>query len=118
MQVRYQNYIVNALRLVSATCFIDLLTFIAMNQVTPVSMAQETKQQQVKVEYDATKGQTLINLNPFVLASRKFEELRLGAITGYPGKVKRKQKEVVFIFLSLSSSNSKKYQAARKLTVT
>src|ERR1700752_702372 len=118
MQVRYQNYIVNALRLVSATCLIALLTFIAMNQVTPVSMAQETKQQQVKVEYDATKDQTLISLNPFVLASRKFEELRLGGITGYPGKVKTKPKEVILIFLSLSSSDSNKYETARKLTVT
>ena len=98
--------------------FIAFIVFIAVSQVMPVAMAQEAKQQQVKVEYDAAKDQTLISLNPFVLASRKFEELRLGAITGYPGRVKTKPKEVVLIFLSLSTSDASKYETIRKLTVT
>ena len=80
--------------------------------------AQESKGKLIKVEYDSTKDITQITLNPFPLASRKFEELRLGAVAGYPGKVRVKPKEVALIFISLSTSDASKYQAARKLTVT
>lgn len=79
--------------------------------------AQESKEELVKTEYDDKKDLTQISLNPIVLASRKFEELRLGAIATYQGKVKVKPKEIVLIFLSLSVNEVNKYESARKLTL-
>ena len=73
--------------------------------------------QLIKSEYDANKDLTQITLNPIILASKKFEELRLGAITGYPGKVKSKPKEVGLVFFSLSKSDENRYEAAHKLIV-
>jgi len=71
----------------------------------------------VKTEYDTNKDVTQITLNPIILASRKLEELRLGAVTGYPGKVKSKPKEVALVFLSLSKTDESRYELARKLVV-
>jgi hypothetical protein len=79
--------------------------------------AQESKGELVKIEYDQKKDLTQISLNPIVLASRKFEELRLGAVASYQGKVKVKPKEIVLIFLSLSANEINKYESARKLTL-
>lgn len=59
-----------------------------------------------------------VTLNPIILASRKLEELRIGAISGYPGKVKSKPKEVAPIFLSVSKTDENRYDVARKLLVT
>jgi hypothetical protein len=70
----------------------------------------------VSVEYDARQDITKITLNPFVLISRKQEELRMGAITAYQGKTKQTPKEVAVLFLSLSATDSNKYESARKLT--
>ncbi len=71
----------------------------------------------MRIDYDAQKDQTRISLNPMVLISRKHEELRLGAVTGYPGKVKVAPREVVLVFVSLSGAEVDKYEASRKLTV-
>jgi hypothetical protein len=79
-------------------------------------LAQESGQL-IKTEYDASKNFTNITLNPFILASRKLEELRLGAITGYPGKVKTKPKAIALVFLSLSKMDENRYDTVRKLTV-
>ncbi len=81
------------------------------------SLNAQTNGQTVKVEYDSNKDITQISLNPFVLASRKLEELRLGAIAGYPGKVKSRPKEVLLMFFSLSSIEQNSYDPARKLSV-
>ena len=80
------------------------------------SLAQESAQL-IKTEYDASKDLTQITLNPIILASKKFEELRLGAVTGYPGKVKSKPKEIALVFLSLSKTDENRYEASRKLSV-
>jgi hypothetical protein len=80
--------------------------------------AQEPKVELVKVEYNEQKDFTQITLNPIILASRKHEELRLGAVTSYPGKVKVKPREVALLFISLSTSDTDKYESARMLTVT
>jgi hypothetical protein len=77
----------------------------------------QTSNQLVKVEYDSGKDITQVNLNPIVLASRKFEELRLGAVAGYPGKVKSKPSEIVLILMSLSHTDENRYESARKLSV-
>lgn len=78
---------------------------------------QERKGELVKVEYDQDKDLTQISLNPIIIASRKFEELRLGAVSAYPGKVKTRPKEIALIFLSLSATDANKYESARKLTI-
>jgi len=82
----------------------------------PSALAQVSGQL-VKTEYDTNKDVTQITLNPIILASRKLEELRLGAVTGYPGKVKSKPKEVALVFLSLSKTDESRYELARKLVV-
>jgi hypothetical protein len=79
-------------------------------------ITQDTKGELIKTEYDQQKDITQISLNPIVLASRKFEELRLSAVAAYQGKVKVRPKEIVLIFLSLSATEMNKYESARKLT--
>ncbi len=91
-----------------------LLTIIC--SYTP-TQAQESKGELVRVDYDAQKDQTQISLNPVVLISRKHEELRLGAVTVYPGRVKVVPREVVLVFVSLTGAEVNKYESARKLTV-
>ncbi|MBA2341807.1 MAG: hypothetical protein H0V88_15565 [Pyrinomonadaceae bacterium] len=79
--------------------------------------AQEGKTEQIQATYDQQKDVTTIVLNPFVLVSRRYEELRLGAMTSYKGKVKVRPKEVALILVSLSKSDVNRYESARKLTV-
>lgn len=79
--------------------------------------AQESKGELVKVTYDEQKDVTQVSLNPIILISRKHEELRLGAITAYQGKVKVVPREIALVFVSLTSTDSNKYESARKLTV-
>lgn len=79
---------------------------------------QDNKSEVVRVEYDGDKDLTKITLNPMILVSRKFEELRLGAMTSYRGKVKIQPKEVALIFISLTTADANKYEAARRLTAT
>jgi hypothetical protein len=97
---------------------VTLSLFLTLVALRSAGEAQETKGQLVKVEYDSNKDITQISLNPFILASRKHEELRLGAIAAYKGKVRVRPAEVTLIFLSLSASDTSKYESARKLTVT
>lgn len=85
----------------------------ASQSPTPVPPAGQL----VRVEYDSNKNLTQVSMNPFILASRKLEELRLGAVAGYPGKIRSKPNEIVLIFLSLSHTDENRYDAARKLTV-
>ena len=79
------------------------------------SQAQQSQGELIKVVYDQQKDVTQVTLNPFILVSRKFEELRLGAVTGYQGKVKTKPKEVALIFMSITTSDVNKFETARKL---
>ena len=109
----FQYGVARGSRLFVALC---LLFAIAAGNL-PAVRAQETHGP-LKVEYNSQKDLTQITLDPFVLTSRKLEELRLGAVTGYPGKTKSQPKEVALIFLSLSPLESNKYEAARKLTIT
>jgi hypothetical protein len=76
---------------------------------------QQSQGELIKVVYDQQKDVTQVTLNPFILVSRKYEELRLGAVTGYQGKVKTKPKEVALIFMSITTSDVNKYETARKL---
>ncbi|MEJ7578355.1 MAG: hypothetical protein WKF74_15270 [Pyrinomonadaceae bacterium] len=80
--------------------------------------AQESRAEQVQVKYDEAKDTTTIVLNPFVLVSRRHEELRLSAVTSHKGKSRARPKEIALIFISFSSSNVSRYETARKLTVT
>jgi hypothetical protein len=89
-------------------------TVVGVSQSPPPT---PTVGQPVKVEYDSSKNLTRVSMNPFVLASRKMEELRLGAIAAYPGKTRSKPNEIILIFLSLSHTDENRYDAARKLTV-
>ena len=91
---------------------------LALTGLAPSVCAQQPKVELVKVEYNEQKDLTQITLNPIILASRKHEELRLGAVTSYPGKVKQKPREVALLFISFSRSDTDKYDAARMLTVT
>lgn len=95
-------------------CFVLSLWFPVV--VVAQSPAPTPGGQLVKVEYDAGKNFTQISLNPIVLASRKLEELRLGAISGYPGKTRSKPKEIILIILSLSHTDENRYEVARRLT--
>ena len=78
--------------------------------------AQQTVQL-VKTEYDANKNFTQITLNPIILASKKLEELRLGALTGYPGKIKSKPSEIALVFFSLSKTDENRYETTHRLIV-
>ena len=94
-------------------CFVlSLLAVVSVAQ----SPAPTPNGQLVKVEYDASKNFTQISLNPIVLASRKLEELRLGAISGYPGKTRSKPNEITLIVLSLSRTDENRYEVTRRLT--
>lgn len=98
---------------VFALFFFTLLAF----ELPAAGNPQESKSELVKIEYDQQKNTTQVSLNPFVIASRKFEELRLGAVAVYPGKVKVRPREIVLQFFSLSPTEMNKYESARKLTV-
>jgi hypothetical protein len=93
-----------------------LMSVVLLN--CPFIRAQEISPERVKTEYDATKNITQITLNPMILVSRKFEELRLGATTSYNGKTRVRPKEIALIFFSLSATNADRYETARKLTIT
>lgn len=99
-----------------ASYFVLLVVLTALLS-PPAIRAQETQGELVKVQYDPQKDATQISLNPVILISRKHEELRLGAVTGYPGKTKVTPKEVVLVFVSLTAADVNKYESARKLTV-
>ena len=94
-----------------------LLICSAVGFSTPAA-AQGGGAQQVQVNYDEGKDLTTVVLNPFVLVSRRHEELRLSAMSSYKGKVKVRPKEVALVFISLSGSDVDRYATARKLTVT
>jgi hypothetical protein len=81
------------------------------------SLVAQQNVQLIKTEYDEKKDFTQLTLNPIILASRKLEELRLGAVTGYPGKVKSKPKDIALVFLSLSKTEENRYESARKLII-
>jgi hypothetical protein len=94
-------------------CFVlSLFAVLAVAQ-TPTPTPNE---QLVKVEYDASKNFTQISLNPIVLASRKLEELRLAATSGYSGKTRSKPTEITLIFFSLSHTDEDRYGATHKLS--
>jgi hypothetical protein len=99
------------------TIALSLFLFVLFVSCAAAAQAQETQGQSVKVNYDAQKDITQITLNPMILVSRKFEELRLGAMTSYKGKVKVEPKEVALIFVSLSAMDVNKYESTRQLTV-
>ncbi|PWT92996.1 MAG: hypothetical protein C5B55_05315 [Blastocatellia bacterium] len=94
-----------------------MATFLFLQLICCVTAFPQGNGQLVKTEYDANKNVTQITLNPIILASRKFEELRLGAVTGYPGKVKSTPQEIALIFFSLSNNDQNRYESARKLTI-
>ena len=81
------------------------------------SFSQESKDKLIKLEYNAENDVTQISLNPIIIASRKLEELRLGAVAAYKGKVKTRPDSVGLIFLSLSRSDVNKYESAKRLTI-
>jgi hypothetical protein len=85
--------------------------------ICSVTLRAQDSGQLIKTEYDAKKDFTQLTLNPIILASRKFEELRPGAVTGYPGKVKSKPKSIALFFLSLSKTDENRYESARKVIV-
>lgn len=105
------------------TNFQLMLAFIVLLLVTAPTSGQTPSPtpasgQLVKLEYDSAKDITQISLNPIVLATSKLEELRLGAITGYKGKVKTTPPDLILLFLSLTKTDEDKYASARKLAIT
>jgi hypothetical protein len=113
MRAESSFYIVRVRRLFIATfalCF-PLFGCSAFGQ------AQETKSELVKVEYNQQKDITQISLKPILLASRKNEVLRVGAVASHPGKIRVRPREVALLFIYLSTSDTNKYEAARMLTV-
>jgi hypothetical protein len=97
-----------------------LLLFCAcLFAVGSVCVAQEVlKPGEIKVAYDAPSDTTKVLLNPMIVASRKHQELRLGAFSSSKGKTIIKPKEIALVFVSLSVSAGEGYENARKLTVT
>lgn len=83
---------------------------------TPSPTPQST--QLVNSVYDSAKDITQVSLNPFVLATSKLEELRLGAVSGYKGKVRTTPPDLILLFLSLTKTEQNKYEPARKLAIT
>ncbi|MGI8566347.1 MAG: hypothetical protein ACR2LZ_07690 [Pyrinomonadaceae bacterium] len=82
-------------------------------------VAQEAlKPGEIKVAYDAQSDTTKVLLNPMIVASRKHQELRLGAFSSSKGKTIVKPKDIALVFVSLSVSAGEGYENARKLTVT
>jgi hypothetical protein len=106
----------NKLKVTTILASVTLVAVYLM-QMTQSRLLAQNSPQLVRTEYDANKNLTQITLNPIILASRKLEELRMGAISGYPGKVKSKPKEVALVFLSLSKTDENRYELARKLLV-
>jgi hypothetical protein len=104
------------IRVVRSFGVMSVLLFVFISCAS-AAQTQETQGQSVKVEYDPQKDITQITLNPVILVSRKFEELRLGALTSYKGKVKVEPKEVALIFISLSATDTNKYESTRQLTI-
>ena len=104
-------------RAAHALLVISLSSFLAFVSFPSPGRAQDTRPQKVTMEYDEQKDITQITLNPIILASRKYEELRLGATASYKGKVRVQPKEVSLIFVSLSAADVDKYESARKLRV-
>ncbi len=98
-------------------CATTIALLIALISFASARQAQETKAETVKVDYNEQKDITQITLNPIILASRKHEELRLGAVASHPGKLRVKPREVALLFISLSTSDTNKYESARMLTV-
>jgi len=78
---------------------------------------QATSAESVKVEYNEQKDITTIVLDPIILVSRKYEQLRLGAMASYKGRTRVQPKEVSLLFVSLSATDEDKYESARKVTV-
>jgi len=102
----------------SLRCFIILaLASSSVSALTPKSAGQERSDKRIKLEYNAERDISQITLDPVILASRKLEELRLGAVTAYKGQVKTRPESIALIFLSLSKTEADKYESARKLTV-
>lgn len=97
--------------------FCTLVAAYLVHSLGPAVALAQVSGQLVRTEYDASKDVTQIILNPIIIASRKLEELRLGAVSSYPGKVKAKPKEVALVFLSLSKTDENRYEVARKLVV-
>ena len=86
-------------------------------QTSAQERSPDAKGELVNVEYDPGQDITKITLNPFVLISRKQEELRMGAVTAYQGKTKITPKEIALLFMSLSATDDSRYESARKLTL-
>ncbi|HEY6121501.1 MAG TPA: hypothetical protein VIV66_16190 [Pyrinomonadaceae bacterium] len=96
---------------------LSALTLSPVGSLQARSFAQEPKDKLIHTEYNAENDVSQLTLNPIIIASRKFEELRLGAVAAYKGKVKTRPEAVALVFLSLSKSDVDKYEAARKLTI-
>jgi len=90
--------------------------FFAVVAVAQTPTPTPSNEQLVKVQYDASKDFTQISLNPIVLASRRMEELRLAATSGYPGKTRSKPTEITLILFSLSHTDENRYGATHKLS--
>ena len=95
---------------------LSLLCAIDVAAQTPQPLP--TFEQLIKTEYDSNKDVTQISLNPFVLATSKLEELRLGVVSGYKGKTKTVPTDCLLFFFSLTKTDQNKYDPARKLTIT
>ena len=103
-----------SIRKCALECFV--LSLFAVAAVAQSPTPTPPKEQLVKVEYDASKNFTQISLNPIVLASRRMEELRLAATSGYPGKTRSKPTEITLILFSLSHTDENNYGATHKLS--
>ncbi len=103
-------------KLCSALTYLTLL-FITILCAATLSAQEAAKPGEVRVEYDRQNDLTKITLNPIVLASRKQEELQLGAFASYKGQQAGAPKEVTLLFISLSASGVNKYESAHKVTV-
>ena len=80
--------------------------------------AAAAKPGEIKVVYDGPNDLTKVMLNPMIVASRKHQELRLGAFSSSKGKTVVRPKEIALVFVALSVSQGEGYENARRLTVT
>lgn len=99
-----------------------LLLLLCARPLDLTGVAQDTtaaaKPGEIKVVYDGPNDLTKVMLNPMIVASRKHQELRLGAFSSSKGKAVVRPKEIALVFVALSVSQGEGYENARRLTVT